>query len=341
MQLSCYTRFLHVMIYRVPLTKRWFKRMTLACLTVLILQVIYIPTAKSDCEKFSVNRIHADTVINDSASLFLKHQSQPQLVSDQFGFTEGASVDPKGNVFFTDQPNNKIWRYDTHGKLKVFMNNAGRSNGMFIDRKGYMLDCADEQNQLWSISPQGKITVLVKDFQGHRLNGPNDVWEHPNGDLYFTDPYYQRDYWTRIHSELDGEKVYRLAKGSHQPVVVERELQKPNGIVGSPDGKYLYVADIAANKTFRYRIAADGSLTGKTLFIAKGADGITLDDRGNLYMAGNGVTVVNPQGEIIAHIQVPQPWTANLCFGGKKRNVLFVTASKAVYILPMNVHGVE
>jgi gluconolactonase len=318
------------------------KKFTKAGAVLLLMSAmmeIHYPTANAS--NLLIGGNGKDSIRNDSASLFTGNQVAPKLISDQFSFTEGASADRKGNVYFTDQPNNKIWKYDVNGQLSVFKDNAGRSNGMYFDHKGNLISCADEQDQLWSISPEGKVTVLVKDLQGHRLNGPNDVWVNDNGDIYFTDPYYQRDYWNRTHSDLDGEKVYRLAKGSHEPVAVASDLQKPNGIVGTPDGKYLYVADINANKTYKYRIAPDGTLTDKTLFIAKGADGITLDDRGNLYLSGNGVFVVNPQGAIITHIAVPQPWTANLCFGGKHKNVLFITASKAIYVLPMNVHGVE
>src|SRR6195952_3745814 len=109
--------------------------------------------------------------------------AKPQLISKQFSFTEGASVDKKGNVFFTDQPNDKIWKYGTDGKLSVFLDKTGRANGMYFDAKGNLITCSDEQNQIWSIDPTGKATVLVNDFQGHRFNGPNDVWVHPNGSI--------------------------------------------------------------------------------------------------------------------------------------------------------------
>ena len=267
---------------------------------------------------------------------------KPQLISSQFAFTEGASVDKKGNVFFTDQPNDKIWEYDVNGKLSVFMDKAGRSNGMYFDRKGNLVTCADEKDQLWSISPKKEVTVLLTDYQGHLFNGPNDVWVAPDGGLYISDPYYQRDYWTRSKPDLDVERVYYLAKGSKTPVAVASDLKRPNGIVGTPDGKYLYVADINANKTYKYRINKDGSLAEKTLFTEQGSDGMTLDKLGDVYLTGRGgVTVYNPRGEKIALIPIPEPWTANLCFGGKHKDVLFITASKAIYMLPMKVEGVE
>jgi gluconolactonase len=267
--------------------------------------------------------------------------AKPQLISRQFSFTEGASVDKYGNVFFTDQPNNKIWEYNVNGNLSLFMDNAGRSNGMYFDHKGNLVTCADEHDQLWSISPQKKVKVLLRDIHGKLMNGPNDIWIDDNGGIYMTDPYYQRDYWTRKQPDLKGQWVYYLPKGSHNPIVVDSAIQKPNGIVGTPDGKYLYVADIGASKTYRYNIEPDGTLSNKKLLINQGSDGMTLDAQGNIYLTGKGVTIYNHYGERIGHIDIPEPWTANLCFGGKDKNVLFMTASTAIYILRMNVRGVE
>ena len=267
--------------------------------------------------------------------------SKPQLIARQFSFTEGASVDKKGNVFFTDQPNNKIWEYSTDGKLTVFLDSAGRSNGMYFDKKGNLVTCADEHEQLWSISPDKKVKVLLKDYQGHLMNGPNDIWIDNKGGIYMTDPYYQRPWWNRNKSDLDGEKVYYLTKGKDQPFIVDADLKKPNGIVGTPDGKYLYVADIADNKTYKYTINNDGTLSDRKLFVELGSDGMTLDEKGNVYLTGKGVTIYNPAGKKIGHIDINEPWTANLCFGGANKDVLFITASTAIYTIKMNVKGVE
>src|ERR1700745_2677796 len=149
--------------------------------------------------------------------------TKPQLISKQFSFTEGASVDKKGNVFFTDQPNNKIWEYSTDGKLSVFLEDALHSNGTYFDKKGNLVACAETKDQLVAISIKGKIKILVNDFQGHRLNGPNDVWVAPNGGLYFTDPYYQRDFWDRKKPDLDGQYVYYLPKGGNSPIPVVQD----------------------------------------------------------------------------------------------------------------------
>lgn len=264
-----------------------------------------------------------------------------KLVSKQFAFSEGPAVNKKGDIYFTDQPNDKIWKYDTKGRLSLFMDKTGRSNGLYFDAKGNLISCADEKDELWSISPDKKVTVLLDSFDGKRLNGPNDLWIDPKGGIYFTDPYYQRDYWDRKQPDIPGQKVYYLPKDNKQPVIVEDSVVKPNGIVGTPDGKYLYVADIQAGKTYRYKISPNGSLTDRHLFAPQGSDGMTLDNKGNLYITGNGVTVYDPHGQKLGNIPVPVNWTGNVCFGGKARNILFITASESVYTLQMNVRGVE
>jgi gluconolactonase len=292
------------------------------------------------CRTFIVSFFCTNILLmGQEKSSIISEGAKPELVSDQFSFTEGPAADKEGNVYFTDQPNNKIWKYSTDGKLTVFMENTGRSNGMYFDSKGNLLSCADEKNEIWSITPDKKVKVLLTDFQGKKLNGPNDLWVAGNGDIYFTDPYYQRDYWERTKPEIEGQKVYLLKKGSSKAVVVDDQLQQPNGIIGTSDGKVLYVADIKDHKTYRYTIGKDGTLGDKQLFVSQGSDGMTLDNLGNLYITGKGVTVFNPEGEKIEHIDIPVDWTANVTFGGKDKNILFITASKTVYTLRMKVKG--
>ncbi len=263
-----------------------------------------------------------------------------EKLAGDFSFTEGPACDAKGNVFFTDQPNNRILKWSIEGKLSTFMEPCGRANGLSFDAKGNLWACADEKNELWRISPEGKATVVVKDYQGHLLNGPNDVWIRPDGGLYFTDPFYNRPYWQRGPKEQDCEAVYYLSKDAQKFARVASDLQRPNGIIGMPNGKILYVADIDGKKTFRYQIERDGSLKNKKLFCEMGSDGMTIDNEGNVYLTGDGVSVFDRNGQKIEHISVPEPWTANVCFGGKDRHTLFITASKGFYGLKMRVKGI-
>jgi gluconolactonase len=290
----------------------------------------------------SVWQTHADTIIQTIDTMnIIAPGATLQLISNQFAFTEGPAANKKGDVYFTDQPNDKIWKYSTEGKLSVFLDKTGRSNGMYFDKKGNLVTCADEKNELWSISPKGKISVLLSGFGGHRFNGPNDLWIHSKGQIYFTDPYYQRPYWDRKSPDIKGQKLYWLPEGKKEAVVADENLVQPNGIIGTPDGKFLYVADIGDGKTYRYSIGEDGSLTDRRLFVEQGSDGMTIDNQGNIYLTGKGVTVYNSKGEKIKHIEVPAKWTANVCFGGKQKNILFITASEFLYTLQMQVKGVN
>ena len=220
------------------------------------------------------------------------------------------------------------------------MQPSGRANGLCFDDDGNLWACADELNQLWRISPDKKVDVILDNYAGSLFNGPNDLWISPDGGVYFTDPYYRRDYWTREQSPLPVKGVFYLPPGATKAIRVIEDLVQPNGIIGSPDGKKLFISDIKDKKTFSYKIKRNGKLRGKKLFCKMGSDGMTLDDRGNVYLTGKGVTVFNKKGKQIAHIDVPEPWTANVCFGGADKNSLYITASTSLYKLSMTTKGV-
>jgi len=281
---------------------------------------------------FSARILAADT------NIFALGATLQKLAGD-FEFTEGPASDAQGNVFFTDQPNDRILEWNTEGKLSTFMQPCGRANGLCFDGEGMLWACADEKNELWRIDPSAKATVVVTNYQGKLLNGPNDVWIRPDGGVYFTDPYYQRTYWKRGPKE-QGEHVYFLWSSGKGLTRVIDDLVQPNGIIGTPDGKTLYVADIGGKKTYRYNIQPDGSLKEKHLFCEMGSDGMTIDNEGNIYITGRGVSVFDSAGKKIATIDVQERWTANVCFGGKDHQTLFITASKNFYGMHMRVKGV-
>ena len=264
-----------------------------------------------------------------------------QKLAGGFKFTEGATCDPTGNVFFVDQPNNRIHTWSVaDGKFSTFMDPAGYANGMCFDTKGRLIACADEKNELWSIAPDGRVTVLLKEFEGKPLNGPNDVWVHPDGAMYFTDPYYQRPWWKHQGPPQAQKGVYRLAPGAKAAVCLESGFNQPNGIVGTPDGKRLYLSEIGAGRIWRYDIGPDGSLARKTRFCDEKSDGMTLDSEGNVYLTNNeGVVVVGPDGQRVQVIAVPEKWAGNVCFGGADRRTLFIAASTGFYSIRMRVKG--
>jgi len=262
-----------------------------------------------------------------------------EKIAGGFVFTEGASADAAGNVYFTDQPNDRIMKYSVDGRLTEWMKPCGRSNGTKVLGNQALIACADEKNQLWSIDlATQKVTVILKDYQGKLLNGPNDVWIRPDGGMYFTDPFYKRDYWNRGPSEQP-QCVYFISPDRGKVMRVIDDLKQPNGIVGTPDGKTLYVADIGAGRTFAFDVRDDGTLSNKRLFCKMGSDGMTLDVAGNVYLTGRGVSIFDRSGQQVERIDVPENWCGNLCFGGQDRQTLFITASKGFYAIRMSVKG--
>jgi gluconolactonase len=276
--------------------------------------------------------------VNDLNDI-LKPGAKLEKLAGGFDFTEGPTADEKGNVYFTDQPNDRILVWNEKSSFSVFMEKAGRSNGLALDAEGNIWSCADGKNELWRISPDKKVDIISGGFDGKLFNGPNDLWISLSSGIYFTDPFYSRTWWN--HSEMPQEKqrVYYLKPDHETIIVVAEDLQQPNGIVGTPDGNTLYVADTRGGKTWSYTIKPDGSLADKRLFCEMGSDGMTIDSKGNLYLTGRGVTVFDKTGKKLGNIPVPESWTANVCFGGKNRKILFITASKGFYQIKLKVRG--
>lgn len=262
-----------------------------------------------------------------------------EKLADGFLFTEGPAADAKGNIYFTDQPNDRIMMWSLSGKLSVFMQPSGRSNGLSFDKDGNLWSCADQKNELWCIAPDRKVTVIPSKYLDKPLNGPNDLWNTPDGGIYFTDPFYKRPWWDHDTMPQVCQAVYYL-KPDHKTILrVIDDLKQPNGIVGSPDGKSLFVADIGGNKTWSYSINSDGSLGNKKLFCEMGSDGMSIDVMGNIYLTGTGVTIFNRDGVLLGNIPVPESWTANVCFGGDDMKSLFITASKSLYRIHTKIKG--
>ncbi|QDU63158.1 Gluconolactonase precursor [Planctomycetes bacterium Pan216] len=259
-------------------------------------------------------------------------------LADGFLFTEGPAADVQGNVYFTDIPNQRIHLWSTDGKLSTFTDQSGRANGLYFDKQGNLIACQ-------GAAPGGKRRVakygssaddvsIVDEYAGKRLNSPNDLWIDPKGGIYFTDP----RYGDREDLQQDGEHVYYIAPGAKEVKRVVDDHVRPNGIVGTPDGKTLYITDNGGKKTYRYSINADGTLGDKKEFCPEGADGMTLDEKGNLYLTTKVVSIYNPAGKRIGEIVVPEH-PANVTFGGPDGKTLFITARKGLYAIPMAVQG--
>ncbi len=283
-----------------------------------------------------------------------------------FRFTEGPAVDKDGNVFFTDQPDDKIYKWTAAtGKITTFLTGTGRSNGMAFDKDGYLIACADLHGELWRIAPDGSHTVLVNNYNGKMLNGPNDVWINPkNGGIYITDPIFPRDYWDDAdprkqkweptHSEQattgKGGHVYYLAPGANSLVRVttmpgwNADIW-PNGITGTPDGKKLYVNNWTYDGTGQikeFAINANGTLSNMKTLVANlnFCDGMSLDEKGNIYVSsGAGFHAYDKDGNKV--LTIPGGGSTNNVFAGANNKILFMTSPDRITSVKMNVKGTE
>jgi arylsulfatase A-like enzyme len=243
--------------------------------------------------------------------------SELQILGSNFQFTEGPAADAAGNIYFTDIRANRIHKLPTSGKIEVFRENSGGANGLLFDPAGNLLVCEGSNKRVVSIAPNGKVTVVADAFEGKPLNKPNDLWADSKGGIYFTDPMYGRNPITQ-----DGEHVYYILPDRSDIIRVIDDFKRPNGIIGTPDGKALYVADHGDSKVWKYSITAAGTLANKSLFTKYASDGMALDAQGNLYITENAVLVFNPEGNLIREIETPaRPTNVTI-----SDHVLYITA---------------
>jgi gluconolactonase len=260
--------------------------------------------------------------------------AQVQKLSGGFRFTEGPAADAEGNVYFTDIPNNRILKWSLDGKLSTFRDDSGGANGLYFDKKGNLLACEGGGQRLVSIDMQGNLTVLADTYKDNKFNSLNDLWIDRKGGVYFTDP----RYGSRDNLPQDGEHVYYLTPDRKKTIRVIGDMVRPNGLIGTRDGKLLYVADHGGKQTFVYRINKDGTLSDKKLFAPEGSDGMTIDNEGNVYLTTSVVAVYDRNGQKTEQITVPEN-PANVTFGGRDKRTLFITARTSLYALRMRVRG--
>ena len=260
-----------------------------------------------------------------------------EKVAGGFIFTEGPATDRQGNIFFSDIPNNRIHKVSIDGKLSIFQENSGGANGLYFDKSGNLLACQGGNRQLVAVDPQGNVTVLADAYDKKRLNSPNDLWIDPKGGIYFTDP----RYGPKDNIQQDGEHVYYLSPDRQKLIRVTDDLVRPNGVIGTPDGSLLYIADHGGKNTYVYSIRNDGTLSNKKLLAPKESDGMTIDNEGNIYLTyqpEKSVLVYNSAGEKIDAIPVPES-PANVCFGSKDKHTLFITATTSLYSIRTRTKG--
>ena len=262
-------------------------------------------------------------------------------------------------LLWSDIPNDRILRWDEiTGAVTVWRSPADNANGNTRDRQGRLVTCEHGSRRVTRTEHDGTVTVLMDRFEGKRLNAPNDVVVHEDGGIWFTDPGYG------IHVNYEGHKapfelptrVYRLAPDTLEATVVDESLEKPNGLAFSPDYKTLYLVDTGASHVpghphhiTAFDVVDAATLASPRVFCDMGAgssDGIRVDVDGNVWSAAgwggdgyDGVHVFAPDGDKIGEIHLPEG-VSNVCFGGVKRNRLFMTGSQSLYSLYVETQGV-
>jgi len=276
-----------------------------------------------------------------------KDQAQPEEIkitspierlASGFAFVEGPVADKGGQVYFSDIPNQRIHIWTLQDSLKTFREESKGANGLYFDNKHNLLACEGYASRVSLTSPEGEYQVIASNYKGKPFNSTNDLWPDPQGGVYFTDPQYGGD---MENLNQGGMHVYYISSDYKTVTQVCDDLVRPNGIMGTAEGKTLYISDRGDGKTYRYSINADGTLSDKSLFVEEGSDGMTLDEHGNLYITTKDksqVDIYSKTGLYLKTIEVPESPT-NVTFGGKNRNQLYITAQSSLYRVGLNVRG--
>jgi gluconolactonase len=278
------------------------------------------------------------------------------LLADGCRWVEGPAYFPAGRyLIWSDIPNDRIMRWDeTSGITSVFRSPAGYTNGHTVDRQGRLLSCEHGGRRVSRTEHDGSITTIADNYEGKRLNSPNDVVVKTDDSIWFTDPAYgiDTDYeGHKAESEIGACNVYRVDPITGAITIVADDFARPNGIAFSPDETKLFICDTGASHIPNgphhirvFDVAANGTLSGGDVFATctNGFfDGFRFDTDGRLWTsAGDGVHCYDPDGTLIGKIHVPGP-VSNVVFGGPKRNRLFITATTCIYSIFLFVNGVK
>ncbi len=256
-------------------------------------------------------------------------------------------------LVWSDIPNDRMLRWDeTDGSVSVFRQPAMNSNGNTVDLQGRLVSCEHRGRCVSRTEHDGTRTVVAAQIDGKRFNSPNDVVVKSDGSIWFTDPSYgiDSDYeGDAAPNEIGAQRVYRIDAASGAVSAVASDFVQPNGLAFSPDEALLYIVDTGAthradgpHHVRRFRVGTNGTLAGGEVFATCPAglyDGLRVDVHGNLWLsAGDGVHCHAADGALLGKVRIPEA-VSNLCFGGAKRNRLFICGTSSLYSVFLNTRG--
>ena len=290
----------------------------------------------------------------------------PPKLEVEAGAQEGPSWDPAGYLYFVGR--NHVSRMDTHGKVDIFRADAPGANGSLVDPQGRVLVCEAGSRRVTRSEKDGSLTILADNYEGKKLNSPNDLALDSKGRIYFTDPRYGRMDNLEIKDDEGRfvEGVYRVDAPGRIARIITHEVERPNGILVSPDDKYLYVADNynnregGARKLYRFDLKPDGTIVAQSRKLVfdwktgRGPDGFKLDRKGRFYVAAGrnrasrwetadefkgGVYIISPAGQLLEFVPFEKDETTNCAFGGPDLKTLYVTAAGQLWSVPVSTAG--
>ena len=287
-------------------------------------------------------------IFESNFKLMINDNSQLMTIYSGAEWSEGpVFIKNRNMVVWSDIPNDRMLSWTPNAGVEIFRAPSGYSNGNFLDLQGQLLTCEHGNRRISRTNKNGEIVTIVDNFNGKKLNSPNDLVVKSDGSIWFTDPPYgilSDKEGHKSESELEGNFVFRYDPIVDKLTLISDDFDKPNGIAFSPDEKLLYIADSGNPKNIRvFNVSEDGESINKGRVFAEISpgvpDGFRVDTDGNVFTsASDGIQVFTPSGVMLGKILVPER-TANCAFGGKNRETLFITASTSLYSIVMNAKG--
>ncbi len=287
-------------------------------------------------------------IFESNFKLMINDNSQLMTIYSGAEWSEGpVFIKNRNMVVWSDIPNDRMLSWTPNAGVEIFRAPSGYSNGNFLDLQGQLLTCEHGNRRISRTNKNGEIVTIVDNFNGKKLNSPNDLVVKSDGSIWFTDPPYgilSDKEGHKSESELEGNFVFRYDPIVDKLTLISDDFDKPNGIAFSPDEKLLYIADSGDPKNIRvFNVSEDGVSINKGRVFAEISpgvpDGFRIDTDGNVFTsASDGIQVFTPSGVMLGKILVPER-TANCAFGGKNRETLFITASTSLYSIVMNAKG--